>query len=191
MEAVPIHTESFKLGFVGAGKLAESIARGVVQSGLLPPQRISTAIHSNPDRGLGFQSLGIHVYSYNNDVVNASDVIIFSVKPQVVKNVVLQLRPLLSKKKLLVSIAAGIKQKDLQEWAGQGRFIRVIPNTPSAVGMAASVMSLGESATEQDGKLVEKLFGSVGKIWKADEKLFDAVTGTDDCWTIILYKHAN
>ncbi|TYG65656.1 hypothetical protein ES288_D06G203900v1 [Gossypium darwinii] len=83
MEAVPIQSENFKLGFIGAGKMAESIARGVVQSGVLPPQRISTAIHSNPSRGTAFQSLGISVYSHNTDVVDASDVIIFSVKPQV------------------------------------------------------------------------------------------------------------
>ncbi|TYH80016.1 hypothetical protein ES332_D03G104200v1 [Gossypium tomentosum] len=62
--------------------MAESIARGVVQSGVLPPQRISTAIHSNPSHGTAFQSLGISVYSHNTDVVDASDVIIFSVKPQ-------------------------------------------------------------------------------------------------------------
>ncbi|KAK9032235.1 hypothetical protein V6N11_056509 [Hibiscus sabdariffa] len=173
----PTQTDSFRLGFIGAGKMAESIARGVVQSGVLPPERISTAIHSNPDRGLGFKSLGITVYDHNDDVVDASDVIIFSVKPQVVKNAVLQLKPLLSTNKLLVSIAAGVKLKDLEEWAGHGRFIRVMPNTPSAVGMAASVMSLGGSAREQDGELVGKLFGSVGKFWKADEKLFDAVTG--------------
>ncbi|KAK8535255.1 hypothetical protein V6N13_081394 [Hibiscus sabdariffa] len=184
---LPTHTDSFKLGFIGAGKMAESIARGVVQSGVLPPERISTAIHSNPDRGLGFKSLGITVYDHNNDVVDASDVIIFSVKPQVVKNVVLQLKPLLSTKKLLVSIAAGVKLKDLEEWAGHGRFIRVMPNTPSAVGMAASVMSLGGSATEQDGELVGKLFGSVGKFWKADEKLFDAVTGLSGSGPAYIY----
>ncbi|XP_012439963.1 pyrroline-5-carboxylate reductase [Gossypium raimondii] len=187
MEAVPIQSENFKLGFIGAGKMAESIARGVVQSGVLPPQRISTAIHSNPSRGTPFQSLGISVYSHNTDVVDASDVIIFSVKPQVVKNVVLQLRPLLSKKKLLVSIAAGVKLQDLEEWAGHGRFIRVMPNTPSAVGMGASVMSLGGAATEQDGELVGKLFGAVGKTWKADEKLFDAVTGLSGSGPAYIY----
>ncbi|TYJ25160.1 hypothetical protein E1A91_A07G029600v1 [Gossypium mustelinum] len=187
MEAVPIQSENFKLGFIGAGNMAESIARGVVQSGVLPPQRISTAIHSNPSRGTAFQSLGISVYSHNTDVVDASDVIIFSVKPQVVKNVILQLRPLLSKKKLLVSIAAGVKLKDLEEWAGHDRFIRVMPNTPSAVGMGASVMSLGGAATEQDGELVGKLFGAVGKTWKADEKLFDAVTGLSGSGPAYIY----
>nr|VDC99381.1 unnamed protein product [Brassica oleracea] len=53
-----------------------------------------------------------------------------------------------------------------------------MPNTPAAVGEAASgIMSLGTAATEEDGALVAKLFGSVGKMFKADEKMFDAVTG--------------
>ncbi|KAM5550780.1 hypothetical protein ABKV19_027231 [Rosa sericea] len=104
-----------------------------------------------------------------------------------VKDVVLQLRPLLSTKKLLVSIAAGVKLKDLQDWAGHSRFIRVMPNTPSAVGVAASVLSLGGAATEQDGDLIAELFGSVGKIWKADEKLFDAITGLSGSGPAYIY----
>ncbi|KAK3000253.1 hypothetical protein RJ639_024076 [Escallonia herrerae] len=94
-----------------------------------------------------------------------------------VKDVLLQLRPLLSEKQLLVSVAAGVKLKDLQEWAGHSRFVRVMPNTPAAVGKAASVISLGAAATEEDGELISKLFGAIGKIWIADEKHFDAITG--------------
>ncbi|XP_021803067.1 pyrroline-5-carboxylate reductase-like [Prunus avium] len=62
-----------------------------------------------------------------------------------------------------------------------------MPNTPSAVGEAASVMSLGVGATEQDGDLIAKLFGSVGKTWKADEKLFDAVTGVSGSGPAYIY----
>ncbi|CAB4286488.1 unnamed protein product [Prunus armeniaca] len=186
MEALPIPTDTFKLGFIGAGKMAESIARGIVRSGVLPPNRIST-FHANPIRRQAFESFGVELLLKNDDVVEESDIVIFSVKPQVVKDVVLQLRPLLSKKKLLVSIAAGVKLKDLQEWAGNSRFIRVMPNTPSAVGEAASVLSLGVGATEQDGDLIAKLFGSVGKTWKADEKLFDAVTGVSGSGPAYIY----
>ncbi|XP_028074481.1 pyrroline-5-carboxylate reductase-like [Camellia sinensis] len=93
-----------------------------------------------------------------------------------VKEVALQLRLLLSEKQLLVSVAEGVKLTDLQEWAGHNRFTRVISNTPAAIGEAASVMSLGAAATEEDGELIAKLFGAIGKIWKADEKLFDAIT---------------
>ncbi|KAI7992780.1 UPF0481 protein [Camellia lanceoleosa] len=57
----------------------------------------------------------------------------------------------------------GVKLTDLQEWAGHNRFIRVIPSTP-AVREAASVMSLGAAATEEDGELIAKLFEAIGKI---------------------------
>ncbi|KAK4485511.1 hypothetical protein RD792_008153 [Penstemon davidsonii] len=125
--------------------------------------------------------------SSEGSVVEDSDVVIFSVKPQVVKKVVLQLRPRLSEKQLLVSVVAGVKLKDLQEWAGHSRFIRVMPNTPAAVGLAASVISLGAAATKDDGELISKLFGSIGKVWTADEKLFDAVTGLSGSGPAYIY----
>ncbi|GMP97658.1 hypothetical protein CsSME_00045826 [Camellia sinensis var. sinensis] len=182
----PIPSDSYKLGFIGAGKMAESIARGVVKSGLLPASRIRTA-HLGSARRAAFESFGVKVVDLNNQVVEDSDVIIFSVKPQIVKEVALQLRPLLSEKQLLVSVAAGVNLADLQEWAGHNRFIRVIPNTPAAVGEAASVMSLGAAATEEDGELIAKLFGAIGKIWKADEKLFDAITGLSGSGPAYIY----
>lgn len=183
---VPIPIDTYKLGFIGAGKMAESIAKGVVHSGVLPPSRICTA-HLNMNRKNAFESFGVKVFDQNHEVVEESDVVIFAVKPQVVKAVALQLRPLLGTKKLLVSVAAGVKLKDLQEWTGNNRFIRVMPNTPAAVGKAASVMSLGSAASEEDGALIAKLFGAVGKIWKADEKLFDAVTGLSGSGPAYMY----
>ncbi|XAR68439.1 Pyrroline-5-carboxylate reductase [Bertholletia excelsa] len=182
----PIPKDIFNLGFIGAGKMAESIARGVVKSGVLPPGRIRTA-HLGKARRAAFESFGVKVLDRNAEVVQESDVIIFSVKPQIIKEVVLQLRPLISEKQLLVSVAAGVKLQDLQEWAGHGRFIRVMPNTPAAVGEAASVMSLGTAAIEEDGELIAKLFGAIGKIWKADEKLFDAITGLSGSGPAYIY----
>ncbi|KAL6010026.1 hypothetical protein ACLOJK_000457 [Asimina triloba] len=191
--------EAINIGFIGAGKMAESIARGVAKSGVLPPSNLCTA-HRTADRRDVFSSFGVRVYQHNTEVsynpaaiscpadillprrificstasdillsgpqmnhldqttmapvvdikptnqsqpytvLESSNVVILSVKPQVVKKVLLELRPLLSKQKLLVSIAAGITIKDLQEWAGHGRLIRVMPNTPSAVEEAASVL---------------------------------------------------
>lgn len=76
----PIPAE-YKLGFIGAGKMAESIARGVVKSGVLPASRIQTA-HKGVRRA-PFESFGVSVAENNNQVVENSDVVIFSVKPQV------------------------------------------------------------------------------------------------------------
>ncbi|CAN6444008.1 unnamed protein product [Victoria cruziana] len=173
--AVPI-TEAFTLGFIGAGKMAEAIARGVATSGTIPAARMRAA-DLNEDRRRVFSELGAKAFDSNVKVVEESKVIILSVKPQIVKKVAHELRPFFTKEKLVVSIAAGIKLKDLQEWVGHGRLIRVMPNTPCLVGMGASVMCLGDMATHEDEKLVNSIFGSVGKIWTVDEKLFDGVTG--------------
>ncbi|KAE9465918.1 hypothetical protein C3L33_02185, partial [Rhododendron williamsianum] len=110
--SVPIPNDTYKLGFIGSGKMAESIARGVVKSGVLPASRIRTA-HLGSSRRSAFESFGVKVFDRNVEVVEDCDVIIFSVKPQIVKEVVLQLKPLLSEK-LLVSVAAGVKLIDLQ-----------------------------------------------------------------------------
>ncbi|CAL5356567.1 unnamed protein product [Camellia sinensis] len=80
-----------------------------------------------------------------------------------IKEVALQLRPLLSEKQLLVSVAEGVKLTDLQ------------------------FMSLGAAAMEEDGELIAKLFGAIGKIWKADEKLFDAITGLSGSGPAYIY----
>ncbi|KAF9623524.1 hypothetical protein IFM89_003314 [Coptis chinensis] len=181
-----IQTETFKLGFIGAGKMAESIAKGVVKSGILPATRIRTA-HKGSNRRDAFSSFGVQLYDTNQQVVEDSDVIIFSVKPQIIGEVVLQLKPLLTEDKLLVSVAAGIPLKYLQNWAGHGRLIRVVPNTPAAVGHAATVISMGESASEKDADLISSLFGAIGKIWRADEKYLDAVTGLSGSGPAYIY----
>ncbi|BAT85141.1 hypothetical protein LR48_Vigan03g209600 [Vigna angularis] len=187
MEIASIPADTYTLGFIGAGKMAESIARGAVRSGVLPPSRIRTAVHSNPARRTAFESFGVTVLSSNDDVVRESNVVVLSVKPQLAKDVVSKLKSIITKDKLLVSVAAGVKLKDLQEWAGSDRFIRVMPNTPAAVGEAASVMSLGAAATEEDGNIIAKLFGSIGKIWRAEEKYFDGITGLSGSGPAYIY----
>ena len=72
MEILPIPTESFKVGFIEAGKMAESIARGVVASGVLPPNRICTAVHSNLNRRDVFESFGVNVFSTSEEVSSFS-----------------------------------------------------------------------------------------------------------------------
>ncbi|KAK6127309.1 hypothetical protein DH2020_038972 [Rehmannia glutinosa] len=143
--------------------MAESIARGVVKSGVLPASQIRTA-HLATARRTAFESFGVKVLSHN-----------------------IELKPLLSEKQLLVSVVAGVKLKDLQEWAGHSRFIRVMPNTPAAVGVAASVISLGTAATKDDGELIANLFGAIGKVWTANEKLFDAITGLSGSGPAYIY----
>ncbi|KAH7511774.1 hypothetical protein FEM48_Zijuj12G0018400 [Ziziphus jujuba var. spinosa] len=185
-EPKPVDKDTFKLGFIGAGNLSGSIATGLVKLGILPASRIFTA-HRNPESRVAFTSIGIKVFQQNRQVVEECDVIILGVKPQILEGVMLELGPLLSPDKLLVSLAVGHKLKVLQKWAGHGRFIRVLPSTACAIGEAAIAMHLGEDATEEDGELISNLFGAVGKVWKLDEKLSDAAGTISGAGTAFVY----
>lgn len=67
MEVFTVPADTYKVGFIGAGKMAESIARGVVKSGVLPASRIRTS-HSNPIRRQVFESFGVQLLPRNDDV---------------------------------------------------------------------------------------------------------------------------
>ena len=64
---MPISTESCKIGFIGAGKMAESIARGVINSGVLPASNVRTA-HLGLRRTV-FESFGTKVFDQNSQVL--------------------------------------------------------------------------------------------------------------------------
>lgn len=164
------------LGFIGAGQMAEAIARGLDRVCTLPASRMFAADLSEGRRQV-FRSLGASVCDSNAQVVERTDIVILAVKPQVVEKILVDLKPHFTKDKLLVSIAAGVTIQNLQKWAGNARVVRVMPNTPCLVGEAAAVMSLGDQATEQDSLLVRALFEAVGTIHVADEKFLNAVTG--------------
>eukprot|EP00250_Pteridium_aquilinum_P022612 c25461_g1_i1 orf=2-979(+) len=164
------------LGFIGAGQMAEAIARGLDRVSVWPAS-LMFAADVNESRCQVFRSLGASVCDSNAQVVEKTEVIILAVKPQMVEKILVELKPHFTKDKLLVSIAAGVTIKNLQKWAGDARVVRVMPNTPCLVGEAAAVMSLGDQATEQDSLLVRSLFEAVGSIHVADEKLLNAVTG--------------
>ncbi|KAJ3676227.1 hypothetical protein LUZ60_003639 [Juncus effusus] len=182
----PAPRDVFRLGFVGAGNLAESITRGVIKSAVLPAASIRTT-HSRAERRSLFATFGCRILETNAQVVDDSDVVIISVKPQIVKQVLTELKPFFTKDKLIVSIAAGIKMKDIKDWSGKSRIIRVMPNTPAAVGQAASVLCVGETANKKDEERVARLFSAIGKVWTAEEKYFDAITGLSGSGPAYIY----
>jgi len=165
-----------RLGFIGAGQMAEAIARGLKNAGVVSADRMFAADIS-VNRCQVFESFGTCICPSNAKVAEKSNVLILAVKPQVAEIVVTDLKSSLSKEHLLVSIAAGIAIKDLQAWAGEARIVRVMPNLPCLVGETAAGLSLGKTATEADAELVTTMFEALGKIHVVDEKLLNAVTG--------------
>ena len=165
------------LGFIGCGKMASALAKGVLNAGVSRPEQVwaSDAFFGVAEQ-LGRET-GVNVVRSNSEVAGACETLLICVKPQDVAGVLRELRPVLDGK-LVVSIAAGGSLGALEEAAGQGiSVVRVMPNTRALVHKGASAYAVGACASKQDAETVRALFASVGVTAEVKEALLDAVTG--------------
>ncbi len=177
-----------QVGFVGAGQMAQALARGFVQAGLVAPSQLVAYDPASPTLQAFTGSLaGSRSVSDNRQVVDEADVIVLAVKPQQVNRALAELRPGVTPTKLFVSVAAGVTLHRLCDGLGTGRVIRVMPNTPSLVGRGAAGFALGPAASNDDGKLVGELLNAVGFAVPVDESLLDAVTGLSGSGPAFVY----
>lgn len=179
---------SLACGFLGAGKMATALARGWLSAGLIAADR-SLASDPFPQARQTFTAdTGIKATASNLEVVAGSDLLILAVKPQMMAGLLAEIRPAVSNRHLLVSIAAGIPLKMLMDGlGGDRRLIRVMPNTPCLVGASASGFSPDAAATADDSALVERMFNAVGRAFRLPENLLDAVTGLSGSGPAFVY----
>ena len=181
-------TSLLSIGFLGAGQMASALATGWTRAGLLDPVRSGAADPFASARDKFTQTTGLKSYATNREVVEACDVLVLAVKPQVMAAVLAELRPLLKPRHLVISIAAGVTLQTLGEALGTTvRLVRVMPNTPCLVGASASGYAAGSAATPDDIAIVGQLFGAVGKAFALPEHLLDAVTGLSGSGPAFIY----
>jgi pyrroline-5-carboxylate reductase len=183
--------EPLTVGFVGAGQMATALAAGWAKAGLLDVAR-SRAADPYPDVRERFrQATGVETVPTNGAVAALCDVLVLAVKPQVMPDVLAELRPAVEPRHLVVSIAAGVTMKTLTDGLGTNRVARVMPNTPCLVGASASAFAtrsvLGNPAAQRDAATVHRLFSAVGKAHHLPEHLLDAVTGLSGSGPAFVY----
>lgn len=166
------------LGFLGTGNMAEALIKGLLRAGTVT----ADSIRGSDPRTSRCQYLrdryGIHVTTHNLDVVRHADIVVLSVKPQVLIGVLTEVAPHLKPRALVISVAAGVPLAVIEAHLPAGtRVVRTMPNTPALVGAGATALSAGSRATEDDLKITERIFNSVGMTVTLDEEQLDAVTG--------------
>ncbi|MGC3989042.1 MAG: pyrroline-5-carboxylate reductase [Chthoniobacteraceae bacterium] len=166
-----------KIGFLGCGKMASALLEGVVHSGAIETGNLAIYDRSTEVTQTFAARTGVQIASSSEELAGQCAALVLCVKPGDAQAALAPLQPALAGK-LVISIMAGIPLARLQEMAGPtARLVRVMPNTPALIRQGASAYSLGETATEADAQLVEKIFRSVGTIARVPEKLIDSVTG--------------
>jgi pyrroline-5-carboxylate reductase len=166
------------IGFLGTGKMATALARGFTAAGLMARSQIRGSDPIFAARTSFAKETGAKTTASNIDVAKFAGVIIVAVKPGQVGELLEEIRPVLTPRHLIISIAAGVTIGKLENGLGDGaRVIRVMPNTPALVGASATAYALGKSATAADAALAQRLFSAVGIAFQVKETLLDAVTG--------------
>jgi pyrroline-5-carboxylate reductase len=167
-----------KIGFVGAGMMAEALMKGIISAGVATAEDIVASEIVPARRDYITKTLKVRTTVDNLDVAKSSNVILLAVKPQQMASVLEELKTVMTPGHLVISIAAGIKVDFIEKHIGGNvRVVRVMPNQPCQVGASASAFALGKSAKPEDKDTVQKILNSVGIAFPMDEKYLDAVTG--------------
>jgi pyrroline-5-carboxylate reductase len=171
-------THGKKICFIGAGNMAEAMVRGLLRAEAARPEDV-TATDRRPEQLEMFRkTFGIQTTDDNHAAAKQAEVVVMAVKPQTMNKALDQIAAAVDPQKLVISIAAGVPIAAIERKLGRGaRIVRAMPNTPALVGAAATAISSGEHATDEDMALAKALFDSIGMTVVVEESLLDAVTG--------------
>jgi pyrroline-5-carboxylate reductase len=150
---------AIKLGFIGVGNMGGAIIKGLLAGGFVPRENL---IYYDPDpaRQAQMDELGVAAALDNPEVMHAL-VVVLGVKPQALPAVLNGAKEFARPWHLIISIAAGVPLKFLEEVFPESRVIRVMPNTPILVGAGMAALAPGRGVTPEDLALALELFEAV------------------------------
>lgn len=161
------------IGFIGGGNMAEALIKGLTIKGhrdiiFYDPSELRVR-HMMNSYGVGF-------VGSNTEIIARADIIILAVKPQIIHQVLNEIKGKITPNKIIVSIAAGIRISYLNKLLSTDKIIRVMPNTPAMYLQGMSVISVSDGITAEEAESVIDIFKTVGDAIVMEESKMDAVT---------------
>lgn len=180
------------IGFIGAGNMAGALAKGLLATKRHRARDLWASDANSRQLAKLARTHGVGRAPGNAAIAGGSAIVVLAVKPQVMFDVLEEIRPHATRATLFVSIAAGIATGRIEAaLGGRARVVRAMPNTPSLVGQGMTVVVRGEHATAADEKRAAELFGGVGDVVRIrDEALMDAITGLSGSGPAYVYRFA-
>lgn len=167
-----------KVGFVGGGNMAEALVRGLIGAKVKSPEQIVVSDVKDERLAHFAKTHGVVTTTDNHALVKDVDVVVISVKPQVVDKVLGALSADIRPNQLVISVAAGVPIAAMEARLPPAtRVIRTMPNTPATALAGATAIAAGSHATPADVATARALFEATGRVVVLDESLLDAVTG--------------
>lgn len=166
---------TYKIGFVGAGAMAEAIAGGMIRKKLYQGREMIFS-NRNQDKLASVVNQFQAVAASNNDeIIQSAEIIIMAVKPQQFPIVCQQLKVTPESGQVIVSIMGGIPLATLEQYFPSVSIFRAMPNTPVKIGYGMTGLTANMLATEAQKQIVEQIFESVGQVAVIEEQYMDAL----------------
>ncbi|WLD91945.1 pyrroline-5-carboxylate reductase [Alkalihalobacillus sp. AL-G] len=166
------------ISFIGAGSMAESIIKGLLNTQCVTTEQIQVTNRSNNQR-LTCIAENYHVIVSRNfeKIVSDADVLILAMKPKDALEALLALRSYVTTNHIVLSVMAGISTNFIESvLEDQIPVIRAMPNTSSEIGFSATTVCTGKYSTFENLKNAIQLFESIGSVFVVDEKQMDVTT---------------
>jgi pyrroline-5-carboxylate reductase len=177
-----------KIGFIGCGKMASAIIKGILDSKdganfEVFGSEVNEEIAKNAS-----SRLGIEVFCDNKKLVNVSDVIFIATKPNIVNDVLEDIKDEISPEQLVISIAAGVSTEKIEAKLEKARVIRIMPNTPALVNLGMFGVCKGSKANSEDMSFIQSLLTTLGKSIEVEESQMDIVTAISGSGPAFFYQ---
>ena len=167
-----------KIGFIGCGNMGKAILGGLVASKLVPAENITVYNRSAKSVEAISQEFGSRGANSADEVAKEADVLIVCVKPNMMANILGEIRDALKPNAIIVSIAAGVTLETLEFALKDGqKVVRVMPNTPALVNAGMSSITPNKQVSEDESALIVEIFSSFGRAEIVPEYLIHSVVG--------------
>lgn len=179
-----------KIAFIGGGRMAEALIRGLLTAKLAHPADLKVSDTDLQRREHLKKTYLVPTYDDNQAAAGAAEVVILAVKPQNMAGVLDELRNakrVTRKRKIFISIAAGITSNYLRKKLSGHLVVRTMPNNPCLVGQGITAIAKCVRVTDYALRVTKKIFKTVGEVVEVDEKHMDAVTGLSGSGPAFIY----
>jgi len=180
-----------KVAIIGVGKIGETLLNGMIKNNLVKKENISGSNAQEAHAQEINKKYGIQTYINNKEMILEKDIIILAIKPQTMKQVLSDIKDIISEKQLIISIAAATSTQFIEECLEKNiPVVRAMPNTPALINEGMTVLCPGKYIDENHIQMAVDIFGAVGLVEVVHrEELMDVVTalsGSGPAYTYII-----
>ncbi len=154
--------ENMTVSFIGSGVMGEAMMKGLLSKKLISPEQIiASDVHESRVRELA-ERYGVRPTTSNVEAAEAADILVLSIKPQVLSHVMPEMRRVSHSTKLILSIIAGATIQSITDGFANPSVVRSMPNTPAQIGQGISVWTATPEVPAEQRQQAEALLGALG-----------------------------